>query len=111
MTVQMLSPSDRPVDKTDPHAVRQMIRGGRHPGHTAGLAPGYLQGNLVVLPGEWAMDFFRYCQRNPKPCPLVGVSDAGDPILHTLGKDVDVRRDIGSYNVFRDGELLSLIHI
>ena len=49
--------------------------------------------------------FFRYCQRNPKPCPLVGVSDAGDPILHTLGKDVDVRRDIGSYNVFRDGEL------
>ena len=105
MTVQMLSPSDRPVDTTDPHAVRQMIRGGRHPGHTAGLAPGYLQGNLVVLPGEWAMDFFRYCQRNPKPCPLVGVSDAGDPILHTLGKDVDVRRDIGSYNVFRDGEL------
>jgi uncharacterized protein YcsI (UPF0317 family) len=105
MTVQMRTDNVDQINLADPAAVRQLIRNGQHPGHTAGLAPGYLQGNLVVLPGDWAMDFFRYCQRNPKPCPLVGVSDKGDPILHTLGQDVDIRTDIGSYNVFRDGEL------
>jgi len=85
--------------------VREAIRSGVYIGHTAGICSGYLQGNLAVLQAELAVDFFRFCQRNPKPCPLVGVSDTGDPKLRTLGADIDVRSDVPMYNVYRDGEL------
>ena len=51
------------------------------------------------------MDFLRFCQRNPKPCPLVGVSDTGDPMLPTLGRDIDIRTDVPKYRVFREGQL------
>lgn len=94
----------------DPRFVRKMIRQQKYTGHTAGLAPGFLQGNLIVLQGDLAMDFFRYCQRNPKPCPLVGVSDTGNPFLSTLGVDIDIRSDIGSYHVYRDGIHTDTVH-
>lgn len=90
----------------DASAVRQAVRAGRYRGHTSGLAPGVLQANLAVLPRDSALDFMRFCQRNPKPCPLVGVSDTGDPMLRTLGADIDVRTDIPGYNVYRDGALV-----
>jgi uncharacterized protein YcsI (UPF0317 family) len=90
---------------TPVHEARMRIRAGRYSGQTAGLAPGYLQGNLAILPGDLALDFARYCQRNPKPCPLVGVSDSGNPMLTTLGADIDIRTDVPRYNVYRDGEL------
>jgi uncharacterized protein YcsI (UPF0317 family) len=51
------------------------------------------------------LDFLRFCQRNPKPCPVVGVSDSGDPFLPTLGKDIDIRSDVSRYRVFKDGAL------
>lgn len=89
-----------------PAEIRARIRAGELSGHTAGMAPGHLQGNVAILPGELAEDFFRFCQRNPKPCPLVGVSDRGDPGLPTLGTDIDIRTDLGGYNVFRDGKLV-----
>ena len=88
-----------------PRDIRRMIREDRFVGNTSGFSLGYLQGNLAILPAEYAMDFLRYCQRNPKPCPLVGVSDTGDPTLPSLGSDIDIRTDIPSYNVYRDGEL------
>ena len=89
----------------DARAVRAAARRGAYGGQTAGLAPGRLQCNLVVLPHAYALDFMRYCQRNPKPCPLVGAGDTGDPFLPTLGADMDIRRDAPSYNVYRDGAL------
>ena len=85
---------------------RARIRAGLHTGHTAGLAPGCLQANLVVLPEALALDFLRFCQRNPKPCPVVGITETGDPIFRTLGQDVDVRSDVPRYRVFRDGALV-----
>ena len=62
-----------------------------------------LQCNLAILPHAHALDFLRFCQRNPKPCPLVGVGDTGDPMLPTLGQDIDIRTDVPRYRVFRDG--------
>ncbi|HET7849178.1 MAG TPA: hypothetical protein VFL51_08950, partial [Pseudolabrys sp.] len=50
-------------------AARLTIRRGEHRGATAGLAPGYVQGNLAILPQSLAPDFLRFCQLNPKPCP------------------------------------------
>ncbi|MBJ3778449.1 putative hydro-lyase [Acuticoccus sp. 2012] len=84
---------------------RAAIRSGRHRRHTAGLAPGCLQANLAILPEAYALDFLRFCQRNPKPCPVVGITDTGDPIFRTLGAEVDVRTDVPRYRVFRDGVL------
>lgn len=85
--------------------LRAAIRHGAYNRHTAGLADGFLQCNVVILPETFALDFFRYCQRNPKPCPLVGVSDTGDPMMWTLGDEIDIRSDVPLYNVYHDGRL------
>ena len=59
--------------------VRAACRSGQLVGPTPGLAPGFVQANLVMLPADWAFDFLLFCQRNPKPCPLLDVTDIGDP--------------------------------
>ena len=92
-------------DRADPRAVRLAARSGAFRGVTAGLAPGFVQGNVCILPRAFADDFRRYCERNPKPCPLIGSSEPGDPRLPGLGEDLDIRSDVPRYRVFRDGEL------
>ena len=94
----------------DRDTVRAHIRCGDYCDHTSGLAHGYLQANLVILDQDFALDFIRFCQRNPKPCPLVGVTDTGSPIMHTLGRNIDIRTDIPSYNIYRDGVLVESRH-
>jgi uncharacterized protein YcsI (UPF0317 family) len=89
----------------DPRQVRLAIRTGKYRGNTAGLAPGHVQGNVCILPKEYAEDFRLFCERNPKPCPLLAMSKPGDPMLPTLGHDVDIRTDVSGYRVFRDGKL------
>jgi uncharacterized protein YcsI (UPF0317 family) len=88
-----------------PREVRQAIRAGRHRGHTAGVAGGYVQGNVCILPREYAEDFRAFCERNPKPCPLLALSAPGDPRLPALGADLDIRTDVPRYRIFRDGRL------
>ena len=85
--------------------VRRAIRQGRHQGHTAGLAPGFVQGNVCILPREYADDFRAFCERNPKPCPLLAESAPGDPRLPALGEDLVLRTDVPRFRVFRNGEL------
>lgn len=85
---------------------RADIRAGRWTGHTSGLAADHVQGNLVILPEALAGDFQRYCELNPKPCPLLAVSKVGDPMLPTLGADIDIRTDVPRYRVWRHGELV-----
>jgi uncharacterized protein YcsI (UPF0317 family) len=95
----------RPREALDGPTVRRMIREGRHAGQTSGLAPGYVQGNLVILPGDAAAEFLRFCQRNPKPCPVIGISEPGSPHIPELGADLDLRTDVPLYRVWRDGAL------
>ena len=85
---------------------RPHIRSGAYTGHTAGIGPGMLQGNVAILPEELALDFARFCQRNPQPCPLIGVSDTGNPMMHTLGDDLDIRTDVPKYRIYEHGELV-----
>lgn len=85
---------------------RATVRAGNWARHTTSVAPGHVQGNVVILPARWADEFLRYCQRNPKPCPVLAVGDAGDPKLPTLGHDVDIRTDVPCYRVWKDGELV-----
>jgi uncharacterized protein YcsI (UPF0317 family) len=90
-------------DASDPRTARQLIRSGAYVGYTAGIAPGFVQANICILPIKWAEDFLLYCQRNPRPCPLLARSDLGDPRLPTLSDDLDIRTDVPRYHIFRDG--------
>src|SRR4249920_899431 len=73
---------------------------------TAGVANGFVQGNLAILPEKFAASFHRFCQLNPKPCPVIGMSDVGDPRIPALGLDLDIRTDVPGYRVWRDGEVV-----
>jgi uncharacterized protein YcsI (UPF0317 family) len=97
-------PSGASAARTSPAAeVRAAARGGdTRP--TTGLAPGYTQVNLVSVPRDWAYDVLLFCQRNPKPCPVLDVTDAGDTST-VLAPDADLRRDLPAYRVWEHGEL------
>jgi uncharacterized protein YcsI (UPF0317 family) len=88
------------------HAARLAIRRGDHTGPTSGLAPGYVQGNLAILPDALARDFLRFCQLNPKPCPLLASSSPGDWRLPALADDLDIRTDLPRYRVWLDGRIV-----
>jgi uncharacterized protein YcsI (UPF0317 family) len=92
-------------DFEDPRQARRVIRSGAYTGHTAGMAPGFVQGNLCILPADYAQEFAAFCQRNPKPCPVIGMGAPGDPTLPDLG-DIDIRTDLPRYRVFKDGALV-----
>src|SRR5262249_19633729 len=85
---------------------RLMIRRGDHAGPTSGMAPGYVQANLAILPQALATDFLRFCQLNPKPCPLLAASAPGDWRLPSLAEDLDIRTDLPRYRVWRDGTIV-----
>lgn len=87
--------------------VRLLCRSGGFKGPTAGLAPGYVQGNLAILPRDWAEEFLRFCQANPKPCPLLGVSEAGSPAVPAIAENLDIRSDLPRYRVWCDGEVVA----
>lgn len=89
--------------KDDSRDIRGPIRSGAWTGSTSGMAPAQVQGNVTILPVEFATDFLRFCQFNPKPCPVLGVSDAGDPSLPMLG-EIDIRTDVPRYRVFENGQ-------
>jgi len=95
------------VSAASPHAIRLAARAQRITGQTAGLAPGFVQGNLVVLPNDLADEFLRFCQQNPRPCPLIAVSEPGDPRIPALGEDLDLRTDLPCYRVWRNGVLVT----
>jgi uncharacterized protein YcsI (UPF0317 family) len=88
-------------------AVRAACRAGTLTGPTPGLAPGFVQANLVLLPMDWAFDFLLFCQRNPKPCPLLDVTEPGDPVPRSVAPDADLRTDLPAYRVWENGELVA----
>ena len=87
-------------------AARLAIRAGRFRGSTSGVARGFVQGNLAILPKAIAGDFLRFAQLNPKPCPIIGTSAPGDWRLPELGEDLDIRTDIPRYRVWKNGEVI-----
>lgn len=86
--------------------VRLAARSGFFSDQTAGQAPDYLQGNVVILPLRYAANFLQYCLNNPKPCPLIGISHPGDVNIPNLASDLDIRSDIPRYRIFADGVLI-----
>jgi uncharacterized protein YcsI (UPF0317 family) len=88
-------------------AVRQACRTGAWRTQTSGLAAGYAQANLVILPAADAADFRLFCERNPKPCPLLDVTAPGDVTPKIAAPDADLRTDLPGYRVWRRGELVA----
>jgi len=87
--------------------VRLACRDGSLSGPTPGLAPGFVQANLVMLPKDWAFDFLLFCQRNPKPCPLLDVTEPGDPEPRGVAPGADLRTDLPAYRIWNHGELVA----
>ena len=93
------------LDIQDPNEARKIIRDNKYTEQTAGTANKYVQGNLCILPSKYAMDFASFCQKNPKPCPLIGFGTKGDPSLKDLG-DIDIRTDVPQYRIWEKGKLI-----
>ncbi len=89
----------------EPREVRQQIREGKWRQPTAGLAPGFVQANLVILPRDLAFDFLLFAQRNPKPCPVIEVTDVGSAEPKLSAPGADLRTDVPRYCVYREGAL------
>jgi uncharacterized protein YcsI (UPF0317 family) len=86
--------------------IRRLARAGELTGPTPGLALGFVQANLVVVPRDLAFDFLLFCQRNPKPCPVLDVTEAGNSEPKRVAPGADLRTDLPRYRVFRHGELV-----
>lgn len=89
-----------------PQEVWRACRSGGWDRPTPGLAPGFAQANLVILPAADAFDFLRFAQRNPKPCPVLEVLDPGDPEPKLTAPGADLRTDVPRYRVYRDGVMV-----
>jgi uncharacterized protein YcsI (UPF0317 family) len=85
-----------------PKILRLAFRAGRT-GTTAGLASGYEQANIAILPARHAADFEAFCRANQSACPLLAVGAPGDPALPTLGEGIDIRTDVPGYRIVENG--------
>ena len=90
---------------TVPAELRRIIRAGQYDGVTSGLANGYVQANLAVLPRDLAFDFLLFCQRNPQPCPLLEVIEAGEVEPSITAPGADISADVPAYRIYRDGAM------
>jgi len=89
-----------------PAEARHLIREGKFAAPTSGLCPGYAQANLIILPREQAYDFLLFAQRNPKPCPILEVTEVGERMTHICAKDCDVATDFPGYRIYKDGVMV-----
>jgi len=87
-----------------PAQLRNEIRAGQWTTPTSGLVPGYVQANLVMVPKDLAFSFLVFCVRNPKPCPILDVLEAGEA-EPKIASDADLRTDLPRYRIYREGEL------
>jgi uncharacterized protein YcsI (UPF0317 family) len=98
-------PNIKNIGQLTAKEMRSLIRKGKWDKPTAGIAMGFAQANLVILPQKYAFDFLLFCQRNPKPCPLLEVLEPGEYHTEFLCSGADIRTDIPRYNVYRKGKL------
>jgi uncharacterized protein YcsI (UPF0317 family) len=90
-----------------PKRLRERIRHQEWTRPTSGLCPGFAQANLVAVPKSHASDFLLFCQLNPQPCPLMEVTEPGDPMLKEIAPGADLRTDLPAYRVFERGRCVA----
>lgn len=94
------------IKNQSPEQLRKMIREKKLTGQTSGMAEGYIQANVVILPSTYAYDFLKFCFRNPKTCPLLDVSELGSSSFPYYGKNADIRTEVSKYRIYQHGELI-----
>lgn len=94
------------ADLADPKSVRTLCRDGAFDRVTAGTAMGHVQANLAILERDLAYDFLLFCQRNPKPCPLLDVTEVGSAEPRKIAPGADIRTDLPRYRVYKNGVLV-----
>ena len=94
-----------PYISMHPQQVRALIRNQTITFPTAGMAAGYAQANLVILPGQWAADFEEFCRLNPFPCPVLEIIRGEQPLTHAMGEGGNICTDVPEYFIYRDGVL------
>ncbi len=92
-----------------PAALRQLMRRGELARPTAGMAKGYVQANLAIVPRDLAYDFLLFAQRNPKPCPVLDVTGPGSPEPRLVAPGADLRYDVPKYRIYKNGVLVDEI--
>lgn len=98
-----LSSKNFPIDRSPPHLFRYKCRTQDLTSQTSSACPGFVQANVTILPREYAYDFLVFCQRNPKPCPLLEILDPGTYLTSIMAQNADIRSDIPKYTILRDG--------
>jgi uncharacterized protein YcsI (UPF0317 family) len=83
-----------------------LIRKGEWTAPTSGLSLGSVQANMIILPADWAYDFLLFAVRNPKPCPILDVTEPGDPEPRMIARGADVRTDLPRYRIWERGEFV-----
>jgi uncharacterized protein YcsI (UPF0317 family) len=91
----------------NPKEIRHQFRANSLIRPTAGMAAGYTQANVVILPKNLALDFFIFCQRNPKPCPVLEVLEPGNYEPSLTAPGADIRTDVPIYRIYREGQLVT----
>ena len=86
-------------------AMRAAIARGEWRKPTSGVAPGFTQANVVILPKKYAFDFLLFCGRNEKPCPVIDVCESGITAPPMAAPGADIRTQIPRYRIYRHGEL------
>ncbi|MDA1325163.1 MAG: putative hydro-lyase [Proteobacteria bacterium] len=94
------------AEPLDSAALRARCRDGAFDGPTSGHALGSVQANMVILPADFADEFRDFCDKNPQPCPVLEIHQAGDPEPKRIAPGADVRTDLPRYRVFRDGQVV-----
>ncbi|WP_159786938.1 putative hydro-lyase [Sodalinema gerasimenkoae] len=94
------------INSFNAREIREAFRGGTLSQPTPGLAPGSVQANLVILPQSDAFDFLLFCTRNPKPCPILDVTEVGDWEPRQVAPGADLRTDVPLYRVWKSGILV-----
>ncbi len=91
------------LEELKPYELRKMIRQNQWTKPTAGLAKGFIQANLAVLPKDQAYDFLLFAQRNPKSCPIIDVTDVGSGVAGLSAPEGNIKTDIPKYRIYRHG--------
>lgn len=94
----------------NPKEIRNLIRAQKITGQTSGMCAGYAQANLCILPKDLAFDFLLFCTRNPRPCPLLEVGNAGSRQIRDMAQNADVATDFPKYRIWKNGVLTEEVH-
>jgi uncharacterized protein YcsI (UPF0317 family) len=97
------------LESMNPKDFRHLVRQGKWVDETL-VCSGYIQTHLAIVPRDLAFEFLLFCNRNPKPFPVLEVTDPGDYLSKSMAPGADLRTDLPKYYIYKDGKLVSEVN-